>query len=205
MNLFITLLLVFNFSYSNTTYSKSIYSDFLYREKADKEIHKNFEGFVENVLNYIPDKKANTKNGFPEYCLEEVKYFLGKIHNVMVDTFYSCSHSSPKASNFSEAISGKNTPDSHHYAALMHSALLMKGIKTSFFKTPTHYGLYYKDKKTNEEIFWCIITGNANVSPASSLEKYVILFNKNKNEEINKDIKKEDVTFLSPEEFSKQF
>ena len=87
---------------------------------------------------------------------------------------------------------------------MIHSALSMKGIKTKFFQTPTHYGIYYSDKRTGERLFWCIITPLAMSKPAKNLKEYVAVFNKFKNPEINGRIKLtgRDVRLLSIDEFA---
>jgi hypothetical protein len=75
-----------------------------------------------------------------------------------------------------------------------------------FFKTPTHYGIHYKDPKTDKELFWCIITPLAKKGAAKNIKAYVKIFNKYKNPEINgkEDLKDSGVKVISAEEFVKE-
>ena len=159
--------------------------------------HTDFEGFIENVKNNVPIEASSAPT------IKEVETAIGRIHNVLIKTFYDCSATKPRATSFAEAVDGKHTPDSQHYASLLHSALYTKGIMTDFFKTPTHYGIHYKDPKTGKELFWCIITPLAKKGAAKSAKDYIKIFNKYKNPEINgkEDIKESDVKIISPDVF----
>ena len=182
--------------------SRAFYSNFLFVETTHPDVsHKNFEGFVENVRNNIP---APEKDGV--YNVKEVEKAIERAHNILIKTFYECAASKPKAKTFSEAVDGKHTPDSQHYASLLHSALYTKGIVTDFFSTPTHYGIHYTDPKTGKEIFWCIITPLAKKGAAKNVKAYVKIFNKYKNPQINgkKNIVESDVKIISADEFFKE-
>jgi len=182
-------------AYSEAPSSRAFYSNFLFAETSRRDVsHKNFEGFIENVKNNVKDS-------------EDVERTIEDIHNILYKTFYECTATKPKATTFSEAVDGKHTPDSQHYASLLHSALFSKGITTDFFKTPTHYGIYYKSPKTGKELFWCIITPLAKKGAAKSAKAYVKIFNKYKNPEINgkEDIKESDIKIMSPDDFFLQF
>jgi len=181
--------------------SRAFYSNFLFVETFHPSVsHANFEGFIENVKNNVPVAVSK------EPTIKEVETAIGKIHNVLVNTFYECTKSKPMAKSFAEAVEGKNTPDSQHYASLLHSALYTKGIMTDFFKTPTHYGIHYRDPKTGQELFWCIITPLTKIGAAKSAKTYVKIFNKYKNPEINgkENIKESDIEIISPDEFFSQ-
>lgn len=183
--------------------SPSLYSNFLKSEKAKVEVYKNFEGFVSNVVNYVKDENK-TKKEFPKYSVKELRSILGRIHNTMINTIYSCSTEKPKARTFSEAIDGKHTPDSHHYAALIHSAFqMLTGVKTEFLKTPTHYGLFYRDKETGEEIYWGIIVSASNKLAPATMNEYITLFNKYKDKKINgeNDLLAKDINIISAKDF----
>lgn len=187
--------------YAEAPSSRAFYSNFLFTETSHPSVsHANFEGFIENVKNNV----TITVGDVP--TIKEVNSAIGKIHNVLIHTFYDCSATKPKATSFAEAVDGKHTPDSQHYASLMHSALYTKGIMTDFFKTPTHYGIHYEDPNTGKELFWCIITPLANKGAAKSVKAYVKIFNKYKNPEINgkEDIKESDIKIISPDEFFSQ-
>ena len=193
-------LLLSNGAYAEAPSSRAFYSNFLFVETTHPSIsHTSFEGFIENVKNNVPVKVSN------EPTVKEVETAIGKIHNVLVKTFYECTKTKPKARSFAEAVDGKHTPDSQHYASLLHSALYTKGIMTDFFKTPTHYGIHYKEPKTGKELFWCIITPLAKQGAAKSTKAYIKIFNKYKNPEINgkEDIKESDVKIISSDEFFK--
>jgi len=199
----LTILTVLTYSgaYSEVSPNRAFYSNFLFQETTHPNIsHKNFEGFIENVKNNIP-APANTPPS-----LKEVEKTIEKIHNVLVKTFYECTANKPKATSFVEAVDGKHTPDSQHYASLLYSALYTKGITTDFFKTPTHYGIHYKDPSTGKELFWCIITPLAKKGAAQSTKAYVRIFNKYKNPEINgkQNIKVSDVKIMNAEDFFKE-
>lgn len=184
----------------------SFYSNFLFDENAADENHLNLEGFIENARDRVPDKCIARKDGIDvqRYCnIEEVKKMLGRIHNILFETIYTCASTAPRAKDFSEAVDGKHTPDSHHYASLIHSALTAKGVSTNFFKTPTHYGIHYQDPRTSQELYWCIITAQANKKPAANFREYIKIFNKYKNPEINgkRNITPSDIEMLSEEDF----
>ncbi|MEI6080089.1 MAG: hypothetical protein WCQ53_05605 [bacterium] len=193
----LSLFMCFNLHAENTS-TRAFFSNFLYAEKSPSASHVSFEGFLENTIEHVKDKKTSN------YEMKDVEYLLGKIHNVMLDTFYSCATTAPKATTFTDAVDGQHTPDSQHYASLVHSALSLKGIKTDFFKTPTHYGIHYEDEKTGKEIYWCIITPLAMQGPARDKKQYAVLFNKYKNPEINgaKKIKESDIKLISADEFA---
>jgi hypothetical protein len=194
-------LLLCSGAYSETSSSRSFYSNFLFTENSSRNVgHKNFEGFIENVKNNI---KVPVES---ERTLKNVEAAIEDIHNILFKTFYECTASKPKATTFSEAVDGMHTPDSQHYASLLHSALYTKSILTDFFKTPTHYGVHYKDLKTDKELFWCIITPLAKKGAAKSVKAYVKIFNKYKNPEINgkENIKESDVKIMSTDEFFSQ-
>ncbi|MEI6093181.1 MAG: hypothetical protein WCQ47_05805 [bacterium] len=196
MLIIMSLLTIFQLNASNMS-TRAFYSNFLYSEKAPSENHLNFEGFIGNTSKFISKTSASCET-------KEVEKLLGKLHNMMLDTFYSCAAGSPKAATFTEAVDGKHTPDSQHYASLMHSALSLKGIKTDFFKTPTHYGVHYENENTGEELYWCIITPLSRKAPASNKQDYVNIFNKYKNPDINgkNNIKESDVKLISVDEFA---
>jgi hypothetical protein len=184
--------------YSADPSSRAFYSNFLFVETSHpNKYHANFEGFIENVKNNVPVKVSS------EPTVKEVELAIGKIHNVLVKTFYECTASKPRATSFAEAVEGKHTPDSQHYASLLHSALYTKGIMTDFFVTPTHYGIHYREPKTGKELFWCIITPIAKTGAANSISDYVKIFNRYKNPEINgkKDIQDSDVKIISADDF----
>ncbi len=198
-----TILTVLSFSgvSAEVIPDRAFYSNFLFQETDHPNIsHKNFEGFIENVKNNIPALKSTTPS------LKEIESTIEKAHNILVNTFYGCTASKPKAHSFVEAVDGKHTPDSQHYASLLYSALYTKGIVSDFFKTPTHYGIHYKDPKTDKELFWCIITPLAKKGAAKNIKAYVKIFNKYKNPEINgkEDLKDSDVKVISAEEFVKE-
>jgi hypothetical protein len=191
-------LLLSNGAYAEAPSSRAFYSNFLFVEASHPSVsHANFEGFIENVKNNVPIKVSSAPT------ITEVETAIGRIHNVLIKTFYDCSATKPRAASFTEAVDGKHTPDSQHYASLLHSALYTKGIMTDFFKTPTHYGIHYKDPKTGKQLFWCIITPLAKIGAAKSVKAYIKIFNKYKNPEINgkEDIKESDVKIISPDEF----
>jgi hypothetical protein len=194
-------LLLSSGAYAEAPSSRAFYSNFLFVETSHPSVsHTNFEGFIENVKNNVQVTVSN------EPTVKEVETAIGKMHNVLIKTFYGCSATKPRAISFAEAVDGKHTPDSQHYASLLHSALYTKGIMTDFFKTPTHYGIHYKDPKTEKELFWCIITPLAKQGAAKSAKAYVKIFNKYKNPEINgkEDIKVSDIKIISPDEFFSQ-
>ena len=206
MILILSLFMAFQLNAENLS-TRAFYSNFLYVEKAPSSDHINFEGFIENTTKYMPDKKAQKikdPNELVSYNTKDVEYLLGAIHNIMLDTFYSCAATAPRAKTFSEAVDGQHTPDSQHYASLIHSALSLKGIKTDFFKTPTHYGIHYEDDKTGKEMFWCIITPLAMHGPARDKKEYAAIFNRYKNPDINgkKNIRPTDIKLISPDEFA---
>jgi hypothetical protein len=185
-------------AYSEAVPDRAFYSNFLFQETTHPNVsHKNFEGFIENVKNNIPAPTSTPA------ALTEIEKTIEKIHNILVKTFYECTANKPKALSFVEAVDGKHTPDSQHYASLLYSALYTKGITTDFFKTPTHYGIHYKEPKTGEELFWCIITPLAKKGAAKNKKAYVKIFNKYKNPKINgaHNIKDIDVKIISVEDF----
>jgi hypothetical protein len=203
LSLILSLSFVLNLNSAPKYTSPSLYNNFLKSEKASVEVYKNFEGFVSNVVNYVKDENK-IKKEFPKYSVKELRKILGRIHNTMINTIYSCSTKKPKAKTFSEAIDGKHTPDSNHYAALIHSAFqMLTGVKTEFFKTPSHYGLFYRDEKTGEELYWCIIVSASNKLAPQTMKEYITLFNKNKNPEINgkEDLLAKDVNIISAKDF----
>ena len=114
MYLVFTLLtfLTCSIGYSETaTNSRAFYSNFLFQETNHPNVsHKNFEGFIENVKNNIPAPASTPAS------LKEVEVTIEKIHNILVKTFYECTANKPKALSFVEAVDGKHTPDSQHYA-----------------------------------------------------------------------------------------
>jgi hypothetical protein len=196
---------IFNLGAENLS-TRAFYSNFLFAEKAPAESHLNFEGFVDNTVKHLKDPRSvdirDTQN-LPTYSMKEVQAIVGKIHNIMIDTFYSCARTAPKAERFYEAVNGTNTPDSHHYASLFHSALGIRGIKTDFIKTPYHYGIHYTDPLTGEEMFWCIITPLSMQAPPKDIKSYVSIFNKYRNKELNpKAIKESDVEIVSVDGFA---
>ena len=209
MKIFFPLILaicsLFNLGAENLS-TRAFYSNFLYAERAPAESHLNFEGFIDNTLKYMKDPKSvdvrYTEN-LPKYSMKEVQALVGKIHNIMLDTFYSCARGAPKAEKFSEAVNGTNTPDSQHYASLLHSALGIRGIKTDFIKTPYHYGLHYTDPRTGEEMFWCIIMPLSMQRPPKDIKSYVKIFNKYRNKDLNPTpIKESQVEILSIDDFA---
>ncbi|MCX6112269.1 MAG: hypothetical protein NTY22_03150 [Proteobacteria bacterium] len=193
----LSLLAVFQLNADNLS-TRAFYSNLLYAEKSPYNGHINFEGFIENTKNHIDEKDKK------DCEIKKVEYLLGKIHNVMLKTFYSCAADAPRAETFGDAIDGKHTPDSQHYASLIHSALSLKGIKTDFFRTPTHYGIHYEDQKSGEELYWCIITPLAMNGPARNKKEYAAMFNKYKNPEVNgtNKIKETDIKLISDDEFA---
>lgn len=196
MFILLSFLAIFQLNASNMS-TRAFFSNFLYSEKAPASSHLNFEGFIGNTSKFIPKTSSSCE-------IKEVEKLLGKLHNMMLDTFYSCATDSPKAMTFTDSVDGKHTPDSQHYASLMHSALSLKGIKTDFFKTPTHYGIHYEDENTGEELYWCIVTPLSKKAPARTKQDYVNVFNKYKNPDINgkTNIKEADVTLISVDEFT---
>ncbi len=186
--------------------TRAFYSNFLYAERALPESHLNFEGFISNTFSHLKDPKTSNITKLrilPEYSIKEVYDLTGKIHNMMVDTFYSCARTAPKATSFSAAVNGTNTPDSQHYASLIHSALSLRGIRTSFLKTPYHYGIHYRDPRTSEEMFWCIITPLAMREPPKTISAYVKTFNEFRNKELNpREISNTEIRLISVDEFS---
>ena len=197
MIVLLSLLTAFQLNANNLS-TRAFYSNLLYSEKAPEGRHLDFEGFIENTKNYMGEQdKASCE-------IKRVENLLGKLHNVMFKTFYSCTKNSPKAQTFNDAIDGKHTPDSQHYASLMHSALSLKGIKTDFFKTPTHYGIHYEDQKTGQELYWCIITPLAMNGPAKNKKEYAAMFNEYKNPQINGEsfIDESDIKLISDDEFA---
>ncbi|MBN1114605.1 MAG: hypothetical protein JXA66_04635 [Oligoflexia bacterium] len=206
--MYILLCLLSSFTvYSANISDSTLYKNILVNEKISPKIQEALNGFLKNTR-FIPDKKAlyNDREGFVilrEYTVNEVDYLIGKIHNILIDTLYHCDATAPRADSFEEALDGRHTPDSQHYAALMHSALAIRGIETSFFKTPSHYGIYYKDEKTGKELYWCILTHLEKSGAACSREDYVEIYNRNKNEDINgdDDLTVADITMLTAGEF----
>ena len=83
-------------------------------------------------------------------------------------------------------------------------SLSLKGIKTDFFRTPTHYGLHYEDQRTGEELYWCIITPLAMSGAAKDKKEYAAMFNKYKNPQLNgvEKIKESDIKLISDDEFA---
>jgi hypothetical protein len=206
MILMLSLIMAFQLNAENLS-TRAFYSNFLYSEKAPSSSHISFEGFIENTSQHMAGKKAKkvtVANETPSYSAKDIEYMLGAIHNIMLDTFYSCAATAPRANTFNEAVNGKYTPDSQHYASLIHSALSLKGIKTDFFKTPTHYGIHYEDDKTGKEMYWCIITPLAMRGPAKNKKQYAAIFNKYKNPEINgrHNITESEIELISPDEFA---
>jgi hypothetical protein len=186
--------------------TRSFYSNFLFAEKAPAGSHLNFEGFVDNTLKHLKDPKSvdiRYTQTLPQYSMQEVHSLVGKIHNTMLDTFYTCARTAPKAEKFYDAVNGTNTPDSHHYASLLHSALGIRGIKTDFIKTPYHYGIHYTDPNTGEEMFWCIITPLSMKTPPKNIKSYVNVFNKYRNKDLNPSpIKESQVEIISVDNFA---
>ena len=186
--------------------TRAFYSNFLFSERSHPESHLNFEGFIDNTINHVKDpKNANIKDSkrLPRYSMKDVREIIGKIHNIMHDTFYTCSRTAPKADSFADAVNGTNTPDSHHYASLLHSALSIRGVQTDFFKTPYHYGLHYTDPATGAQMFWCIITPLSMQVPPSDIKTYVTVFNRYRNRELNPTaIKESDIRMVSVDEFA---
>ena len=197
MIVLLSLLTMFQLNANNLS-TRAFYSNLLYSEKALDSTHLDFEGFIENTKYYLDEKDVAPCE------IKRVENLLGKIHNVMFKTFYACTKNSPKAETFSDAIDGRHTPDSQHYAALMHSALSLKGIKTDFFRTPTHYGLHYEEPRTGEELYWCVITPLAMSGPAKDKKEYAAMFNKYKNPQLNGtgNIKDSDIKLISDDEFA---
>ena len=208
--LFVGLVFCFS-SYSQETISTThaFYSNFLFNEHSDNQNHLSIEGFVENIRNRVPSNCMTKVDGQDtyKYCgINEVRKMFGKVHNILFETFYTCAAGTPRAKSFSDAVDGKHTPDSHHYASLVHSALTARGIKTEFFSTPTHYGIHYQDPKTSQELYWCIITAQSNKKPASNFREFLTIFNKYKNPEINgkRNITPSDIKLLSSQDFCDQ-
>jgi len=177
---------------SESLSTRAFYSNFLFVEKGHLNMsHVNFEGFLSNMEN--------------TFCsADNVERMIERTHNIIVETFYSCTAGAPKASTFSDAIDGHHSPDSQHYASLIQSALSMQGIKTDFFKTPTHYGIHYKDAVTGRELYWCILTPLAKKGAPKSVDEYVKIFNKYKAPDINgkNNITATDVRVISVDEFT---
>lgn len=197
------------FSQERLVTTRAFYSNMLFSESAPNDDHLSFEGFIENIRDRVPTSCVVRMEGEDKYnyCnIEEVKRMLGKVHNILFETFYTCATTAPRASKFYEAVDGKHTPDSHHYASLVHSALLARGVKTDFFSTPTHYGIHYQDPATQKELYWCIITAQANKKPASNFREYIKIFNKYKNPEINgvRDLIPSEIQLISEYNFYKK-
>ncbi len=199
----------FLFSQDRLVTTHAFYSNMLFSEGAPEDDHLSFEGFIENIRERVSTPCTVRIDGEDKYndcSIEDVKKMLGRAHNILFETFYTCASTAPRASRFYEALDGKHTPDSHHYASLMHSALLARGVRTDFFSTPTHYGIHYQDPATSKELYWCIITAQANKKPASNFREYIKIFNKYKNPEINgvRELTPKEIQIMSAYDFYKK-
>jgi hypothetical protein len=195
------------FAANNLTLKKeTLYSDFLKLEKASEDINYSLDEYLSKTLSMKDQHcKKVTEEGCElkgQYSMKELITVLGNLHNMMMDSFYSGSKKVSLAKSFSEAIDGQHTPDSHHYAALVASALSLRGVSASFFKAGTLTGLYFGEAKGNKELYWCILTPLA-PKPAQSKAEYVKLFNKFKNPKINgtENIKETDIYFMDDYDF----
>ncbi|HOW16260.1 MAG TPA: hypothetical protein PK443_00960 [bacterium] len=184
----------------------AFYSNIMFDENAPDESHINFEGFINNINNTVSGNCISRTEGVDvyKYCnIQNVKKMLGRIHNILFETFYTCASNAPRAATFFEAVDGKHTPDSHHYASLIHSAFISRGVKTDFFSTPSHYGIHYQDPITSKELYWCIITAQSNHVPATNFREYIKIFDRYKNPEINgvRGLKPSEIKIMSADEF----
>jgi len=202
------------FSCSLQNLFATTYQEILDSERPSSQINKNLNGFLDNSVRFVKDKHCKVVENkgtivVGKYKINEVESFLGITHNVLVSTLYHCDAAAPKASSFAMAIDGKHTPDSSHYAALISSALELKGIDVDFFAVKNKfYGVRYKEnKKHPKQLFWCILTTQTKKGPTTSVKEYVKLFNKYNDFKVNgiSKITASDVTFLSKQDFIKKF
>lgn len=135
-------------------------------EGAQSESLENYNGFLNNTKGILQ------KLDYLDFC--NLEPIVGTVHNILIQTLYHCDAEASRAITFNEAVSAKNTPDSIHYALLMHDALLYRGIYSTFFSiNDLFYGIVISCK--NSKFYWSIlnpIAGHTTQSISNLLRIY---------------------------------